>query len=194
MSIGCHQADPLSRLCIEGGVECPTVTLRGIVEYESIGQSLAVGIGILEVLIEGTVVSTVQTGKAAYVLDAPVGDTNSIDSLVEDGLNRCREGEGCRNLIVDSDRGLPDLRHLEVRVHSIDGRTGDTVLGLDGLRTEVVVDDIVTQVVTGHDIASKLRHIGLHTAALARGIPDTLVLHHVRVGRHVGEEYERQTA
>ena len=194
MRIGSHQTDPLSGLCRQRGVERPSVTLRGIVEHEGIGQRLACSIGILEVLIEGTVVGTVEAGETAYVLDAPVGDTYTVDGLVVDELSRSGEGERYGDLIVDSDRSLPNLRHLEVGVHGVDRRTGDAILRLDGLGTEVVADHVVAQVVTCQDIASELGHIGLHTAALTCGIPDTLILHHVGVGRHVGEEHEGQTA
>ena len=74
--IGSHQANPLSRLCSQCGIECPSVTLAGVVKHIGIRQLLHLTVGsrisIFEVLIECTVVNTVQTCKTAYVLNAPV--------------------------------------------------------------------------------------------------------------------------
>ena len=118
MCVGCHQAHPLERLRIQRHVGCESVALAGILQHVGIRHTnhLAVcsGIGQLIVLIDGTTVSTVQTGIATHVAQAPVGNAHSVDGLVEDTLNSNRERERYGNLIVYSQGGLPYLRHLEV--------------------------------------------------------------------------------
>ena len=202
VSVRSHQAQPLEGLCINLGVERPTIALARIVEHEGVGQCLALGVCVLEVLIEGTVVGAVHTGKATHVLDTPVGDTDGIDGFVEDELSRSSQRERDRNLIVHCNRGLPNLRHLEVRVHGIDSRTGLTVLrrnsrGTDGSRivnhhtltivnhaghhiaVGIMCEHIVVEFGVVHDVTSKLRHVDLHALALACSIPDTFIQNHV---------------
>ena len=87
MCVSCHQAEPLKRLGIQRHVSTPSVTLAGVLQHESLG------ICAETCRIDRTVIGAIETRLTAYVGDSPVGDAVIVNLLVEDTLNRDREGE-----------------------------------------------------------------------------------------------------
>ena len=96
MCVGCHQADPLSRLSLQFYVGTPTITLAGVLQHE--GRRVCTETNG----IDRTAVNTVETRETAYAGDSPVGDEVIVNLLVEDTLYGQSEGEANRNLVVDS--------------------------------------------------------------------------------------------
>ena len=112
VGIGSHQAQPVGGLGIQGDVADPTITTAGVLQNEGLGTRAEAG------RIDRTVVSTVEAGEASHTGDSPVTDAGSVDVAVEDTLNSHGEGERNGNIVINSQRGLPYHRHLELGIHS----------------------------------------------------------------------------
>ena len=125
--VGCHQADPFSRLRVDHEVGSPAVALGSILQHEGTLAHAVVG------RIERTVVGAVEACEASHAGYAPVADGCCVECLVEDALSRDGEGERHRQLVVDGQRGLPHLRQSEVGIDSVDGRLLHAVGGRDGV-------------------------------------------------------------
>ena len=98
--------------------------------------------GVLSLVVEvvvtelHTVVSTIEVCHVLriVILDVQVIHINSVDARVVDKLTRYGEGEGYRQLIVNSDTRLPHHRHLETARHTRHILVGHMVLvGLGNL-------------------------------------------------------------
>ena len=114
VGVSSHQAQPVGGLGSQGNVANPTITAAGVLQNEGLGTRAEAG------RIDRTVVSTVEAGETSYAGDSPVTDAGSVDVAVEDTLNSHGEGERYGNIVVNSHRGLPYHRHLELGIHSRD--------------------------------------------------------------------------
>ena len=197
-----HDVETLDGAHVERYARRVSVTLVGVLEHECLGA------GTEHVGIKGTVVHAVEPCESADRHDAPVGNGHTVDSLVVDELTGEREGERSGERVVEGNRSLPYLGHLEVGIYRRDRRREFSVLGLDSRRiTEAC--ELVEQglcgslaVLVGHETAGEIVHriAGNGLTLLGKEFGQAilvelcLVLHHTAVGRHVGEEHERQTA
>ena len=114
VGISGHQAQPVHGTGIHGYVGNPTITTAGVLQNEGLGTTTETGGE------DGTVVHTIEAGITTHARHAPVTDAGSIDVAVEDTLNSHAEGEGNGDVVVNSQRGLPYHRHLELGIYSRD--------------------------------------------------------------------------
>ncbi len=128
VSISSHDAYPVSRLHVNSNVGSPTVTLAGVLEDESTGIRAEI------LRIDRAVVCAVETRETTDRRNTPVGQCNSVYCLVEDTLNSYCEWEADRESIIKSERSLPDLRHLEMRVNGRYRRRNSAFIRRDSLR------------------------------------------------------------
>ena len=187
--VGRRDAEVLHRLRVQGdGGDGAPALVR-------IGQDVGVLAGVPVVgRIDVPFVGAVEGHPAGVVLrDVVVGEHHAVDGLVEDVLGADGQREGEREGVVDGEGALPHLRHLEVVVHAGDFARGGGRLRGDAGRILVRVDavqDVEDRPAVGHEVAAGhhpaqdlgILHAG-HTA-----LDDT------GVGRHVGEEHQRDTA
>ena len=112
MSICGHDVETLDRLHVHSDVSCPTIT------SVSIGKHVCRK-SLIHIVrwIDVTVVSTAELWPAGIVLDVKVLDHHSVHSLVVDELSGDCEWEAYRELVINCDRSLPDLWHLERRIN-----------------------------------------------------------------------------
>ena len=126
------------------------------------------------------------------VLDIDVVDGNGIHILREHELSRHGQGERYGYLIVHRDRRLPHLRHLEVLSHTGNLASRHVFLNRGG---EVELVDYLVHV--RNHAACQLVQTGImahHLSIVILGLKGNGVLYHRSIGRHIGEENQRQTS
>ena len=126
------------------------------------------------------------------VLDIDVVDGNGIHILRKHELSRHGQGERYGYLIVHRDRRLPHLRHLEVLSHT--GNLASRHVFLNRGREVELVDYLVH--VRNH-ATCQLVQTGImahHLSIVILGLKGNGVLYHRSIGRHIGEENQRQTS
>ena len=191
VGVGGHEAQVLQRLGVEGEVGYPSVALAGVGEHAGGGH---VGVVHIVLGIDHAVVGSLQVLPAVGILDVPVLQAHVLEHVGVDDLGGEGEGEGDGELVVDGQRALPLLRHLEVFVDTHDGTGLHTVGRGDGGGS---AEKLYHTVYIGDDAAGKLVKArvarGDNAVPIAGGGAHE-VLHHTRAGGHVGEEHEGQTA
>ena len=201
ISIGSGDAETADRLGGEGDYADDTVTLVGVGEHIGRGTGV-VGVGRIHV----TVVGTGPLGPAGVALGVPVNDLRTVDGLVEGAFQGEGEREAHGDLVVDTQGCLPDLRHLEVGIHTVHGalqgalfrgNVHGVLLGIDGVE---LFENIFR---SGGELAAvgacgELVQAGVAgldgAVAVILGGKHGEVLEHGSVGRHVGHVHQRQTA
>ena len=203
VGVGEHELEVPDRLQVGGVVEHPAIALVGVGQH--VGRDLVValvGLGRIDV----TVVGAGEAGPGSIVLGVPVLDQGVVDRLVEDPFEGHRPGEGRREAQVKGQGRLPDLGHLEVRVDAVDGGLEGAVFRLDvdrvvhrvefielGKDVGRVGQELVAVVLRGEGVEVRVAHLDRLVGVVYRG-EDGEVLEHGRVGRHVRQVDERETA
>ena len=162
-----------------------------------IGQHICRRLGISVVgRIDRTAVSTLEACETVDGDHVPVLHGGGIDVLVEDTFYSNGERESGREGIIDGERGLPYLRHLEVRIYRSEFFRNLAVCGGDLLREAEAVPLLPHLLAVGDQVTLELlkkRVRSCHTI-LVRSGDDTGILVHRRVRRHVGKEDERNVS
>ena len=193
VGIGRHDAQALNRTGIEGDGGGPAISLAGI------SQDKGLGVGPITLRIDGTIVSPVEAGEPTHVRCAPVRNGGRIEGLVEDAFHFDGQREGCREIIVEGERGLPDLRQFELGIHGCDGGRNRAVFrgnghgitqGLQLLEQGVNRGPTLT---VRHQAAGEFIH-GETVLLRITGVDFRTILDQAAIGGHVGEEHERETA
>ena len=191
MGVGRHDAEALGRAHVQGDVAG-----IGVAEVR-VGQHVGRGVGVLVVgRVDRAVVNAVETGEAIHRDHVPVLHRGGVDVLVEHTLDGDGEREGGRERVVHGQGGLPDLRHLELRIHG--GKLGRNLAILRGdlLREAEAIPLLAHLLAIDDQVAGELleERVGVRDTILVGGGDDTGILVHGGVGRHVREEHERNTA
>ena len=206
MGVGEHRLEVADGLGLHGVVEGVTPTLTGI------GQDIGV-VGTIQV-VAFILQAVVRTGEMAgdlALVDIPVHEAGAPDGLVEHAFSGHGEREGGRELQVEGEGALPDLRHVEVGIDGVDvGALADLAIlrGDGGVQTQgldvllVIGDQVTTGLLAavqgdqrGLDIVRILDSGDLAIGILGegRGVLGGS-LDHTGILRHVREEHERETA
>jgi len=193
VSICEHEVDTLDGACLDSCTCRPAITLIGVLEDKCLGAGAEV------IRIERAVVYAVEASETTHILHAPVGDGYCIDSLVEDTLDGCGEREGSRECIVQCDCRFPDLRHLELGIYCRDGRRNGSVIRRNCSRIAKAYEFVekglngCVALGIGNEATSESIHGEAHLLCI-RGVDLGLILNETSIGRHVGEEHQRETA
>ena len=126
------------------------------------------------------------------VLDIDIVDGNGIHILCKHELSRHGQGERYGYLIIHRNRRLPHLWHLEVLGHTRNLTPRHVFLNRGG---EVELVDYLVHV--RNHATCQLIQTGIvahHFSIVILGLKGNRVLYHRSIGRHIGEENQRQTS
>ena len=175
MGVCGHEAQALNGLGVDGNVTTPTITLGCVLKNKGLGC------GTEGRRIHRAGVCSIPTSKTFGSHHAPIGDSYSVDGLIEDTFSRNAQREGGGEGVVESQGSLPNLRHLELRIHGVNSGRNGTILGLNRRRITHALKFVqeggdVSLSVLGHQTTRKLAHIDISVTLIIGNIRTGVVL------------------